>query len=216
MSAMAFASTKETLVVECVPDGGVLAARWGLPHGFTTIADLAANGSELDLWDCAQPWMHMARLLPGDPSPMPIQHLVAAQHIADRIATAKVPILVDLGRLRADAATESFLGMMDRLWLLLEPAAEHVAIATKWRQILRHTTVRVLIVDRPLSSGRYPAHEIEDLLGWLCIDTIRRDRQAALALRGVGAPIPFLLERTPLVRQAGALRDRIELHRSHY
>lgn len=207
---MAFTSTRATLVVECAPDGGVLAVRWGIPRGIT-LADLAIDAvPQDDLWERAQPWMGATRLLAGDPSPIAMQRSPVARYVAARLGTVEVPTLLDLGRLRPDDATTSLLGEVDRLWLLLEPTVEHVTNAATWKPLVDDITVELLVVDRPASTGRYPVREIEDALGWSCIDTIQRDRRAALALRGVGAPRPFRLEHMPLVRQAGGLCDRLD------
>ena len=209
VSAMALTSTQATLVVECAPDGGVFAVRWGLPRA-VTLADLAIDtAADDELWERAQPWMGVTRLLPADASPVAMQRAPAVRYVADRLGGVEVPTLLDLGRLRADEATLELLSRVDRLWLLVEPTVEHVTVATAWRPLLERTAVELLVVDRPASSGSYPVREIVGTLGWPCIGTLRRDRRGALALRGVGAPTPWLLERLPLVRQARDLRGRI-------
>lgn len=212
VSAMAFASTSPLLVVECPPDGGALAVRWGLPRQIT-VTDLAADtGQADDLWEQATPWVGTARLLPADPSPVAAHRTPVPRYVADSIAPTSVPVLVDLGRLRPDDATIALIDGVDRVWLLLEPTAEHVTSAMSWRPLLdRVGTVELLLTDRPAASGRYPSMEITATLGWDCVDTIQRDRRAALALRGIGAPNPWLMSRLPLVRQARQLLEQAGL-----
>lgn len=210
VSAMALASTSRLLVVECPPDGGVLAARWGLPRE-GTVTDLAADADPtLDLWERARPWTGEARLLPADPSSVATHRTPVARYVADRLAAVDVPALVDLGRLRPDDATFDLVGQVDRLWLLLEPTVEHVTAATTWRPLLDRTcTIELLIVDRPASTGRYSTRDIAGTLDWRCIDTIQHDKRGALALRGIGSPNLWLLQRMPLVRQARQLLERV-------
>lgn len=212
VSAMAVASTSRLLVVECPPDGGVLAVRWGLPRE-VTVTDLAADAyPERDLWERARPWVGASRLLPADASAVATHRTPVARYVADRIGTTDVPVVVDLGRLRPDDATVSLLRGLGRLWVLVEPTIEHVASAMSWRPLLeRVCTVELLIADRDAASGRYTAREITDTLGWGCIDTVQRDRRGALALRGVGAPSPWLVQRLPLVRQARQLLQQAGL-----
>lgn len=212
VSAMAVASTSRLLVVECPPDGGVLAVRWGLPRE-ATVTDLAADAyPEHDLWERARPWVGASRLLPADASAVATHRTPVARYVSDRIGTTDVPVVVDLGRLRPDDATVSLLRGLGRLWVMVEPTIEHVASAMSWRPLLeRVCTVELLIADRAAASGRYPAREITDTLGWGCIDTVQRDRRGALALRGVGAPSPWLVQRLPLVRQARQLLQQAGL-----
>lgn len=210
VSAMAVASTSPLLVVECPPDGGVLAVRWGLPRE-VTVTDLAADADPtLDLWERARPWAGASRLLSADASAVAAHRTPVARYVADRLAVAEVPVVVDLGRLRPDDATLALLREVGRLWLLLEPTVEHVTAAMSWRPLLERTcTVELLLADRPAASGSYPPREIAGTLAWNCLDTIRRDRRGAQALRGIGAPSPWLVQRLPLVRQAGQLLQRI-------
>lgn len=207
---MALTSTSPMLVVECPPDGGVLGARWGLPRE-VTITDLAADADPShELWEQARPWVGASRLLLADPSAIAMHRTPATRYVAGRLAGVEVPVLVDLGRLRPDDATARLLREVDRLWVLLEPTAEHATAAMTWRPLLeRICTVELLSVDRPAASGRYPPREIAATLGWEHIDTIQRDRRGALALRGIGAPSPWLVQRLPLVRQARQLMQQV-------
>lgn len=208
---MATASTSQLLVVECQPDGGVFAARWGLPRE-ATVTDLAADADSTSLWERALPWTGASRLLPADPSPIAAHRTPVARYVAERLAAADVPTLVDLGRLRPDDATVALLREVDRLWLLLEPTVEHVTSAMSWQPLLdRVGTVEMLLVDRPAASGGYSVREIAATLGWETIDTVHRDRRGALALRGIGAPSPWLVQRLPLVRQARQLLQKAGL-----
>lgn len=210
---MAVASTSPLLVVECPPDGGVLAVRWGLPRE-VTVTDLAADADPgCDLWDRARSWVGTSRLLPADASAVAAHRTPVARYVADRLAVADVPVMVDLGRLRPDDATLALLREVDQLWLLLEPTVEHVTAAMSWRPLLERTcTVELLLADRPRSSGRYPPREIAGTLAWDCLDTIGRDRRGALVLRGIGAPSPWLVQRLPLVRQARQLLQQAGMH----
>ena len=213
VSAMAVASTSPLLVVECPPDGGVLAVRWGLPRE-VTVTDLAADADPSScLWDRARPWVGASRLLPADASAVAAHHTPVVRYVADRLATVDVPAVVDLGRLRPDEATLALLRGVDRLWLLLEPTVEHVTAAMSWRPLLERTcTVELLIADRPAASGGYRPGEIARTLAWDYLDTIQRDRRGALALRGIGAPSPWLVQRLPLVRQARQVLQQAGLH----
>jgi len=210
VSAMAVASTSPLLVVECPPDGGVLAVRWGLPRE-VTVTDLAADADPgRELWERARPWAGASRLLAADASAVAAHRTPVARYVADRLAVTDVSVVVDLGRLRPDDATLALVREVGRLWLLLEPTIEQVTAGVSWRPLLERTcTVELLLADRPATSGPYPAREITRTLGWDCLDTIQHDRRGALALRGIGAPAPWLVQRLPLVRQARQLLQRI-------
>lgn len=210
VSAMAVASTSPLLVVECPPDGGVFAARWGLPREIT-VTDLAADADPSSgLWERARPWAGASRLLPADASAVAAHRTPVARYVADQLAGVDVSVVVDLGRLRPDDATLALLRELGRLWLLMEPTVEHVTAAMSWRPLLERTcTVELLLTDRPAASGGYRPRDIARTLSWDYLETIRRDRRGAWALRGIGAPSPWLVQRLPLVRQARQLLQRI-------
>ncbi len=178
------------------------------------MTDLAADTDPRgDLWERARPWVGASRLLPADASAIAAHRTPVARYVANRLASADVPVLVDLGRLRPDDATLALLREVDRLWLLLEPTVEHVTSAMSWRPLLERTcTVELLLADRPGSSGRYPPREVAGTLAWDCLDTIGHDRRGALVLRGIGAPSPWLVQRLPLVRQARQLLQQAGMH----
>lgn len=211
VAAMATASSRPLLVIECPPDGGVLATRWGWQRepGLLEVAD-HDDTAALDLWQRARPWAGASRLLAADPSAVTMHRSHLTRFLAGRIGDLGTATVIDLGRLQPDDATVELLRQVDRLWLVLDGTVEQVAAATTWRPLLERTcAVEVVLAPGRRGDGHYGSSEVAEALGWPVITRTVHDRRAAAALRGVGAPGGWLLARLPLVRQAGELLERI-------
>lgn len=210
IAAMATASRRPLLVIECAPDGGVFSTRWGW-HREPGLVDVAADEvASADLWQRARPWAGSSRLLAGDSSAVTMRRSATTRFVAERIGDLDLPTVVDLGRLQPDDATVELLRRIDRLWLVLEGSVEQATAATTWRPLLERTCqVEVVLAPGRRGDAHYGQRDVSEALGWPVIAELVHDRRAAAALRGVGAPGGWLLSRLPLVRQAGALLGRL-------
>ncbi|WP_157041640.1 hypothetical protein [Nitriliruptor alkaliphilus] len=210
IAAMATASRRPLLIIECPPDGGVFSTRWGWHREPGLVEATTEEATASELWQRARPWTGTSRLLAGDPSAITMSRSGTTRFLADRIADLDRPALIDLGRLQPDDATVELLRRIDRLWLVLEGNVEQATAATTWRPLLERTcSVEVVLAPGRRGDGHYDQREVSETLGWPVIAELVHDRRAAAALRGVGAPGGWLLARLPLVRQAGELMERV-------
>jgi len=217
-TALAVASCIENSVaIEADPDGGILAARYGLGRD-PNLASLAANaraGLTQDvLIEHTQPLPGGARVVVGLPSPDRAVTLwrSAGQLIASALASADASIVVDAGRLTPTSPLAPLLEVAPLTVVVARPIPEDLHPLAHRLETLRSQTrelTLVLVGDKPYGAG-----EVADRLGIDVLGVIAHDPRAAAALAGVsGASGGGWLRRSPLARStrcvAEALLDRL-------
>lgn len=217
MLACASVWTGRVLLVEGSEDGGVLAARFGLPlePGLTTLAAASRHsvdgGAEL-VAAHAQPLPGTERIgaLVGPVSLEPAQALLrtAGGRIATLLTSVRdVDVLVDVGRLSAASLAAPLLEAADRFVLVARPRVEELtALAYRLPLLadLGPPPQLVLVGERP-----YGAREVGDTLGVPVLGVLAADAPAAEVLAASGAGGRQLV-RSRLLRSAVAVVD--ELH----
>lgn len=201
--AATWPADRHVQIIEADPDGGVLAARQGVPAepGLSTLAvssrrslspyDLAghlqmAAGSDVRLLVAPAGAEQAGRALGLAATP-----LAAALPELDQIDT-----IVDAGRLRPDSLAMPLVEAADAVLIVARPRLDELQQIPARLRALRPTLARVgllLIGDRP-----YPPAEVAVALDADVVAVIADDRRAAEALGGVGEA--SRLGRSPLLR----------------
>jgi len=196
------------VVVEADPDGGSLAARFGLGYepGLVTLATAARRGL-----DDATFFAHLQTLgdgvgvLCGPPS---AQHAAAALGgVADRLAVhlaalAGVTALVDVGRLSAGSPALPLARRAGVCLVVARPRLDEVQhLAARARSLVAAGCELGLVCvgERP-----YAPVEVAASAGLVLVGVVADDGRGATALAG-GPATERLLRRSPLWRTASAL-----------
>ena len=198
-------------LVEADPDGGVLAARFGLGHrpsltdvGVRARATIRAD----DLWQAAQ-----ALPAPGVDRAVPVvvahpsadQCQAALRTVGTRLgalldALPNHDVIADVGRLRPGSPALALVEQSRLVLLVLRPRLEDIdAAAQRVTALNERGLVRLVLVgERP-----YPAAEVASVLGVAVAGVIADDARSALALRGDASV--HGVGRLPLLRSARGL-----------
>ncbi len=218
-TALAVASCIEhSITVEADPDGGILAARYGLGSdpNLASLAAVAKNGvTQAVLTEHTQPLPGGARVIVGLPSPDRAVTLwrSAGQRIAAALASADdASVVVDAGRLTPTNLLAPLLEAAPLTVVVARPTPEDLHPLAHRLESLRSQTrelTLVLVGDKP-----YGADEVADRLGIDVLGVIAHDPKAASALAGAsGVRGGGWLRRSPLARSARtvaeALLDRV-------
>jgi len=198
------------LILEADPDGGVLAARFGLGHhpSLTDLGVRARAGLQPDdLWEAAQSLPGGVPVVVAHPSADQCQ--AALRTVGSRLAAVlddlRHDVIADLGRLRPGTPSLALAEAADVVLLVLRPRLEDVAVAAQRITALNQGgRVRLVLVgERP-----YPAAEVAAALGVPVLGVIADDVRSATALCGLGA-VRGGLARLPLLRSVAALASSI-------
>ena len=204
-------SGRAPLLVEADPDGGVLAARFGLGHR-PSLTELGVRARTSihpdDLWPAVQ-----ALPAPGADPPIPV---VVAHPSADQCqATLRTvgprlgalldslpehDVVADVGRLRPGSPALALVEASSLVLVVLRPRLEDIdAVAQRVTALNERGAVRlVLIGDRP-----YAAAEVASVLGVGVLGVVADDERSAAAFRGDRNV--HGIGRLPLLRSARAL-----------
>lgn len=215
-TALALAATwptdRHVQVIEADPDGGVLAARQGVPSepGLSTLA--VSSRRSLSPSDPAphlqSPAGSDVRLLVAPPAAEQARRslqLAAAPLAAALRGLADTDAIVDVGRLRPDSEAMSLVEAADAVLLVARPRLDELQQLPARLRALRPTLARVgllLIGDEP-----YPPAEVAVALAAEVVGVIADDRRAAEALGGAGGS--SRLGRSSLMRSARTAGDAI-------
>ena len=221
--AVALAATwarpgRSPFLVEADPDGGVLAARFGLGHR-PSLTELGVRGRSAicadDLWPAAQ-----ALAAPGADDPVPV---VVAHSSADQCQAAlrtvgprlgalleSLPdhdVVADVGRLRPGSPAMPVVEEASLVLVVLRPRLEDIdAVAQRITALNERGAVRLVLVgERP-----YAAAEVASVLGVDVLGVVADDVRSAVVLRGDG-PVHGI-GRLPLLRSVRALAGRVAAH----
>ena len=196
-------SDRRVQIIEADPDGGVLAARQGLPSepGLSTLAVTSRRSlTRVDLDGHLQsPSGSDVRLLVAPP---------AAEQARRSLGLAAVPLgsvvtgldgtdtIVDVGRLRPDSEAMPLVEAADAVLIVVRPRLDEVQQLPARLRALRPTLARVgllLVGDKP-----YPPAEVAVALEAEVVAVLADDPRAADALAGGSGPAH--LGRSPLLR----------------
>lgn len=197
----------DVVVVEADPDGGDLAARYGLASEPSLVSAAAAmrRGPEV-----ADPLAH-AQTLPGGiralmgPAGGDQAHgaLAAGAFLADALASLDpTVVLVDCGRLRAASPARPLVDAADMTVIVARPRLDEV----------RHLAHRADLAGRVgvvcIGQKPYDPQEVADALGVVLLGVLADDAAAADALRN-GRGHAQALRRSPLARSAVGVAARL-------
>jgi hypothetical protein len=200
-----------TLLVEADPDGGVLAARLGLPQdpGLTTLA--AAGRHEvtpamLAAHSQSTPLCLALVTAPSSPSQARAALRTVAQRLAGAMAQIGATVVIDLGRLDVESPSLPLAAGADRLLMVTRPTlegADALAVRLAEQPDLRR---RARLVTA--GTGPYDGGAIADVLSVACAGHLPYDPAGAASLWAArqGARIP----RRPLLRALGTLVATME------
>ncbi|HKA03636.1 MAG TPA: hypothetical protein VKD67_04885 [Acidimicrobiales bacterium] len=209
---------RSPFLLEADPDGGVLAARFGLGHrpSLTELGVRARTSIQPDdLWHAAQ-----ALSVPSDGRALPlvVAHPSADQcHATLRTVGARLgalldslpdhDVVADVGRLRPGSPAMNVVEEASLVLLVLRPRLEEIdAVAQRITTLNQRRSVRlVLIGDRP-----YPAGEVASVLGVKVLGVVADDPRSAAVLRGEGTGRG--LARLALLRSVRALGRAVAAH----
>jgi MinD-like ATPase involved in chromosome partitioning or flagellar assembly len=214
--ALAGVWPRPVLVAECDPNGGDLAARFGLPPapGLVSLASVARHGLGPQ-----QLWEHTQRLPGGLAALLGVQVSEQAQalgplwpRLADALAALEVDVLVDGGQLAHGSPVLELLERADLVVLLARPTVEGVThlVARLARLEQRELApVVVLVGEHPYSRRAVEATLAGEGLRARVLGVLADDPRAAAGLCGRSGTT-VLLARSALVRSARQVATSIQ------
>jgi hypothetical protein len=208
----AWPSTRPVVFVEADPDGGVVAARFGIGRdpGLASLAAALRSGpaSAEVVWDCAQ-------RLPGGLAVVPAHEsaeVVSASlgHFASRLASwcsaiEDVDLVIDCGRVRPGSPTEPLVEVADGVLIVARPRTDELyAALPRARALAGSARVAglVLVGDRPYGRDEVAAQLAVPVLG-----VVAEDRRGADVLWNGGRD--RALRSSPLARTARVLAGEV-------
>jgi hypothetical protein len=203
--AAASAHPGPALVIEADPAGGDIAPRAGLgvDPGLVSLAATARNGMSSELVAASiQRLRFEVDLLAAPVSPRHAATVLQtmSQPLADLCPSLGYDLVaIDLGRIDDPSRVLPFLGVADRVVLVLRATAEDVAAArSRLEELQRHARSAAIAV---VESGPFRADEITAALGTREAVSIPWDPRAARELATGRGPDRWL-RRSPLLRSA--------------
>ncbi|HEX9259862.1 MAG TPA: hypothetical protein VF855_10035 [Acidimicrobiales bacterium] len=209
-AALASVFPGEAVLVEADPDGGVLAARWGLATrpGLTDMAAKSRRGLTAgDMRELGQA-IGPVRVVVAPPGADAAT--AAVRTLAPVLAEAgrtwpEGDVIADCGRLRPDSAAAPVVAAADVALVVLRPVLEDVAAAAA--ASLAPNTRLLLVGDRP----HRPA-EVADALGVDVLGVLADDsRGAGSPLRPAGAYHRSVREAVSALQTLLAVRPLAEM-----
>jgi hypothetical protein len=207
----------QPFLLECDPDGGVIAARYGIGHhpSLSELGAAARAGLDADeVWQFAQQ-------LPGS-LPAVVAHPSAEQCVAalrtagPRIAErfANLPghdVVADVGRLRPGSAAAAVVERAAVVVLVVRPRLDEIDIVgARIAALNTHGNVGLVFVgERP-----YRPAEAAAALGVEVLGVIAHDERSAATLSGGGGSARSL-RRLPLLRSVHTLATELAARLDH-
>lgn len=203
--AAAWPADRPLLVVECDPDGGVLAARRDLAFepGLVTLAAALLRGGGSGIADHTQPLGASVGVIPAPATAEQVHlSLGAADHgLWEALTGDGADVLLDCGRLTPTSPACTLARRADRVLLLARPTVEDVAILRERLPALRRAGLHpgVLLLD----DGVYRTDEVAEAIGAAVPVRLPIDNRTADALNGLTSrPV---LARSRLLRSVRGL-----------
>lgn len=204
----------DAIAIEADPDGGILAARYGLERdpNLASLAAVARTALTRDvLGEHSQVLPGGARVIVGLASPERAVTLwrSAGQRIASALGSVEdASIVVDAGRLTPTSPLAPLLDVAQLTVLVARPTPEDLHPLAHRLETLRSQArelVLVLVGDKPYGPG-----EVAERLGIAVLGVIAHDPKAASALAGVsGASGGGWLRRSPLARSTRTVAEAL-------
>lgn len=208
----AWPSARPAVVVEADPDGGVVAARFGIGRdpGLASLAVALRSGPAAAevVWDCAQ-------RLPGGLAVVPAHEsaevvAVSLRDFAARLASwcsavEAVDLIVDCGRLRPGSPAEPLIEVADAVLVVARPRTDELYAAVPRVCALAgsgRVAGLVLVGERP-----YGREEVAVQLAVPVVGVVAEDRRGADVLWGGGSD--RALRTSPLARTARVLAEEV-------
>lgn len=197
--ARTLSPSSEALLVEADPDGGVVAARLGLSQepGLGTLAAAGRHGLSDQLVSDHTQAAPGARVIVAPSSPSQVR--AALRSLSSRVEealslTENLTVVMDLGRLDAEAPTMPFARLANHVLFLTAPKLEGAdALAVR---LVELEDVRSRIGFITVGDGPYDGAELAHVLGVPLIGHLPQDPLGAEAL-WAGKPSK---KRRPLLR----------------
>lgn len=202
------------IVVEGDPDGGVLAARFGLSKepGLTTLAAGARAGSPepfaIEAHQQELPGGVEVIVGPASPESATALWRSSGPRVASTLADVAhtMPVLVDAGRLSPVAPTASLLEVADLLVVVVRPILEDLHALVARTQSFRSHAARLVVLM--VGEQPYGPADVAEQLGVQVIGVLASDPRAADALAG-RAWMSRGLRRSSLARSARSVAERL-------
>jgi MinD-like ATPase involved in chromosome partitioning or flagellar assembly len=186
LAAMWCRPSTKAILVEADPDGGMLAARYGLPveSGLTALAGRARR--ELGTTDVDAALQELPGGLPvvlADPAAdvASAALLAGGERLADLLSMLPcTDVVVDVGRLRPSSPAGPMVERADVVLVVTRPRVDELAVVS--RRLSKSVTTRlrlVLVGARP-----YSAAQVEAALGVDVVGVVTDDARGAEALNG--------------------------------
>lgn len=207
---------RPVLVAECDPNGGDLAARFGLPAtpGLVSLASVARHGLGPE-----QVWEHTQRLPGGLAALLGVQLSEQAEalgplwpRLASALAALEVDVLVDGGQLSHGSPALALLERADLVVLHARPTVEGIThlVARLARLEQRGLAPLVVLVgERPYGRRAVQATLHAEGLRARVLGVLAHDPRAAAGLGGRSGPTVGLA-RSALVRSARQIATHIQ------
>ncbi len=211
--AASWPETPGPVVVEADPDGGVLAARYGLGRagespGLTSLATAARRGlaaGELGRHTKELPGGIGVVIGPDGADSVNAALRTAGQELGTWLARQPgVMALADCGRLRSGSSALDLVRCASRLVVVVRPRVEELQVLAQRVGVLAELAPLglVLVGERPYSPA-----EVSEVLGAEVLGVMAEDARGARALEG-GASAR-VLRRSPFARSALAIAGRL-------
>jgi hypothetical protein len=200
-------SGRTALVVEADPDGGVIAARFGLGHR-PCLTDLAVRARGAvgpdEIWEYAQPLRSRVPVVVGHPSADQCHATLrtGAAGLAPLLgALSDQDVVVDVGRLRPGSPAQALIDAAALAVIVVRSRLEDIDGARPRLAAMHHGGV-VLVGHRP-----YGPDEVAETLGVPVLGVVPHDSRGAAAVAG-----PHRTRRLPLLRSVAALAAVVGAH----
>lgn len=206
--AAAWPASRPLLVVECDPDGGVLAARRELAFepGLVTLAAGLVRGTTA-VADHTQQLSDTVRVITAPATAEQVHlSLRAAEHgLWEALTADGSDLVIDCGRLTASSPAVQLASLAERVLLLARPTVEDVALLRDRLPPLHRAGLhpRVLLLD----DGVYRTDEVAEAIGVPVLARLPIDNRTADALNGVTARPP--VARSRLLRSVRQVIDDV-------
>jgi hypothetical protein len=212
LMAAAWPPDRPVVLVESDPDGGVVAARFGIGRdpGLASLAAALRSGPppvEV-VWDCAQRLPGGLAVIPAYESADVVSTTLrdAGSRLASWCSAAEgIDLIADCGRLRPGSPADPLLDVADAVLIVTRPRTDELYSAMDRVRGLgesQHLAGLVLVGDKP-----YGRDEVVAQLGVPVVGVVAEDRRGADVLWNGGSD--RALRTSPLARTTRLLAEQV-------